>query len=1625
MKLSSTWVRAASAVAAVAIVTGGLTPAAVAADPDTAHSGDYAVTASLGGAGTWDGIYQFVDYEPGVTYTYSGWVRGSGTLALNPLDESWANIAWHSVDLTDTWAYIEGAFTVDSAQHGVFRVVDSSSAGDRTFWVDDLSVTADGAEVLADGGFEGETDPWTYAANWVRAYAPAPVVPTPTDGAHSGDYAARAVIEGDTTWSGPSQWVPLEAGVEYTFSAWLRGEGTVAFNVQDNVSWGNALWQNADLMAGWTRVEATFTPTVTAPHYVRVVDVSPGPSTLWLDDLSLTAAGGPELLADPRFEDDATAWEWPSPWTREYAPAAVGVAHGGTYAVAGTLSGEPTWSGISQFIELQAGVQYTFSGWFRGQGTLGINIQDPGWSNVVWQNYDLTGDWTYVAYPVTPTQSGIHSIRVVDASSTVGTAYVDDLSFAQVGGDELLADPGFEADDSPWELATGWSRTSGGSPYGSFTDDDFTLVLDQSANIGLDTGQATKFEGDAVRATRTTADDGWLVWRADVDLVHVSLPVYNHTDNPAAALTLAASPDGTTWRDIAVQQYKLPNAGAGEWPLTVNESTDFRPGDRYLRVTISNADPSTAAWGAQVARLYVNNRVQPVTATPEAGRIDEPVEVTLTTGTPGATIYYRVGQANVQRYAAPISLERGVITAWATATGYVSSVVRTLAYTTTADLKVDRYGQLIAPDYEGKVTSDDDLVADVAADEAYYDSLTPPTDRDGHGGLAGSGADLGLTATGFFHVENHDGRSYLVSPEGNVDFSLGLTGLGYTGDTYTQVAGREYVYDWLPTDPADPLNAAWYENGRTNYSFYVANRIRKTGGFDPTAYYQEMVRRAQKWGFNTAGAFSAPASYDENTFTNVDFLPMPTAEVPGTKLYDIFKPGLEDALDAAFGAYLTPERVNDPSLLGYMTFNEIDYDKLRTAIPAAKASVVGSKGALVDLLAQRYAGDIVAFDAAWGLAASSFDELRELSFAPTTDAAVADMDAFTDVYLDRFYGLVAEVFHRYDTQHMLIGDRWLANVVNDSKLRIALSTAAGRYIDALSYNYYTYDLSLSRVQEMYEASGGKPLILTEFHYADPTHGLITGVRFAEDETDKGLMYRNYVEKSAASGMVIGTHWFIALDQAATGRWYEGYNGEAGGIGVLDVTDRPYKSLLEQMMTTNYQIYDVLLGEREPYQHTFSPAQGERDANKTTQIPRAAQGAITLDGVLDGTWPDGPTLEVGELDRVLGIAKAGLEADFRLAWDDANLYVHADVTDDTPMVNFATGWDIWNGDAIEVFVGPENVDQGGAIQLRDTQLIVKGAPDADGTPEHHWYNNRVDQPAIAKAIAATDHGYAIEAAIPLESLHLTDAADGRELRFDIGFDDAATNQRERQFLWNGVDGNANNREKWGRATLVDVVRTPAVVPGFAEAPAGGTLPVDLSGFAPGAQVALALDGPVDLGSYTVGDDGTAAVEVAIPVSVAPGANTLTATVGGTVVASAGVTVTPRLSVAPAVTQQPEDVRVRAGRAATFTAAADGYPAPTVRWQVRVGNRSHWHDVPGATTATLEITARAPFVGTQYRAVFTNEAGTVATRAATMTVLPRFAALPPHWWQPRFGPAKPSHWPTRWSSASAPVGTMFRL
>jgi Domain of unknown function (DUF1083). len=733
----------------------------------------------------------------------------------------------------------------------------------------------------------------------------------------------------------------------------------------------------------------------------------------------------------------------------------------------------------------------------------------------------------------------------------------------------------------------------------------------------------------------------------------------------------------------------------------------------------------------------------------------------------------------------------------------VSTITRTTA--AAPAFLLDRYGQSARKDYPGKVTSDEQLRADVAAQAAARGSYVGPA-LDRFGGLAGSGERFGLKATGFFRTDTVEGgRHVLVTPEGNLFFQLGVCGIANTDD-FTRVKGRERLYEWLPAANDERFRTAW-RDGRPdwgNFSHMVANWIRK---YDKPFSYEEWsgqaVERLRAWGFNSAGSFTAySATMREKNFPYVSFLPtgknegvaMLPDKLGAGEVMDPFAPGVAEALDRAYAAAL-PKSAADPLLVGFFLGNEQHFEALPKRVVAYDGTKVAAKNRLVDELVKKY-GDVARFNAAWQPAApfTSFDEVRRRPLFITTDAAATDMAAFFRLYLDAYYRLIRETFDRHDRNHLLLGNRWTPGTANNEDVvRIG-----GKYLDVVSVNYYAYAVEKPFLRRIHEWSG-RPLILSEWYYSSTEHGLGGGLE-VRDQTERGHGYRNYVEQAASTGFVVGSQWFIYADQSITGRFFQGLHGEGNNTGLINVLDRPYEPLVAAARETHSRIYDVLLGKTAAYAYDDPRFSGKSSSGsaKTVSAPPAPAG-LPLDGST-AAWPTRPAETIGADRLVSGNPDPRLRGDFRLCWDREALHFLIQVKDPTPGRNDRDPSRYWSADAVELFIGHKNLDQGGTPQYSDRQIVVGvGARPGVHIPDHP------DAGAKCRLVVVRDvagDGYTLQVALPWSVLGF-EPRSGMEFLFDVAIDNSDDGTaRHHQLVWNGTSKNSSDRSRWGRARLVE-------------------------------------------------------------------------------------------------------------------------------------------------------------------------------------------------------------------------------
>ncbi|WP_426592459.1 endo-1,4-beta-xylanase [Cellulomonas sp. McL0617] len=371
-----------------------------------------------------------------------------------------------------------------------------------------------------------------------------------------------------------------------------------------------------------------------------------------------------------------------------------------------------------------------------------------------------------------------------------------------------------------------------------------------------------------------------------------------------------------------------------------------------------------------------------------------------------------------------------------------------------------------------------------------------------------------------------------------------------------------------------------------------------------------------------------------------------------------------------------------------------------------------------------------------------------------------------------------------------------------------------------------------------------------------------------------------------------------------------------------------------------------------------------------EIPEAAT-APTIDGAVDAGWTSSASVTTAK--QVSGTG--GASATVHTLWKGNTLYVLADVTD--PSVD-TTASDPWQQDSVELFVDAGNAKAGG-YRADDTQIRIS----ADNLLSFGTGDETAQRARVTSATSRTDHGYVVEAAVSLLENGGLGAFEGLDFQVNDGTAGTRTAIRD----WADPTGNGyQTTARWGVGRLVAAPAPPAVAPVVTTQPASTTVGLG----ATATFVAAASGTPVPTVTWQRNVGG-----VWSPV---PGATTTTLTVVGSadvdgaqyraVFQNAGGSATTNaatLSIKaakPVVTTQPRSAAGTLGSTVTFTAAASGYPTPTVQWQHKVSGS--WRDVAGARSTSLVVTVDLGQQGASYRAVFTNAAGSATTGVATVTL-----------------------------------------
>tara|TARA_R110002049_G_scaffold182485_2_gene350328 strand:- start:62899 stop:64350 length:1452 start_codon:yes stop_codon:yes gene_type:complete len=410
-------------------------------------------------------------------------------------------------------------------------------------------------------------------------------------------------------------------------------------------------------------------------------------------------------------------------------------------------------------------------------------------------------------------------------------------------------------------------------------------------------------------------------------------------------------------------------------------------------------------------------------------------------------------------------------------------------------------------------------------------------------------------ATGFFHIEEIDGRNWFITPEGNAFFAVGLSHM---------LSGESDV------------------------------ACQNVYGGDADAWLKGSFEKARAMGFNCAlGSATSPernlngfvdVSKAEELFREANFpfavgvilLKHPWEFVDGETLPDIFHPDYEQLIRSR-AAGVCPRYKDDPLCMGYYygfgAFNKSDeWVNHHFSLPP------GSPGreVLSNLLIKRYDNDVAKFNAVYGTSLKDMSELKssfELTYEKDYERRnyprvgqsldkdkLADFEAIVSHMCVSLYKLGHDAIRRWDDNHLILG-----SFIKEWALSTDSWKRAAPYVDMIAPQHVNEYISVSDVS----AATGLPIIFSDeyfgFHYPGGTGSLHAGL---VSHDARGEVYQANLMRHLKDPRVLGvTYCACMYDQGGNTLAKNNQNG------FYSLDGKPREKLIEVVTQLNGAVYE--------------------------------------------------------------------------------------------------------------------------------------------------------------------------------------------------------------------------------------------------------------------------------------------------------------------------------------------------------------------------------------------------------------------------------------------------------------------
>jgi agarase len=160
---------------------------------------------------------------------------------------------------------------------------------------------------------------------------------------------------------------------------------------------------------------------------------------------------------------------------------------------------------------------------------------------------------------------------------------------------------------------------------------------------------------------------------------------------------------------------------------------------------------------------------------------------------------------------------------------------------------------------------------------------------------------------------------------------------------------------------------------------------------------------------------------------------------------------------------------------------------------------------------------------------------------------------------ERYFKITTEAIKAADPNHMIIGCHFAYVPARP------VVEAAGRYVDVISVDLYTYDPT--SVFNAYAKIVNKPLLVGEFAFRGKDSGL-PNTRGAgplvDTQEERARCFESYMQAALRHPNFVGYNWFKLGDEPKEGR----FDHENSNYGIVNIQDQPYDVLLKKMTEIN-------------------------------------------------------------------------------------------------------------------------------------------------------------------------------------------------------------------------------------------------------------------------------------------------------------------------------------------------------------------------------------------------------------------------------------------------------------------------